>query len=619
MVGLVPSVAFAATNPPNAVTNIIVRQIGKGSVRISWDLPITNYEIDAYDVLINNGYSKEDVTVNSLDVLENLDFGVNYKVTIVAKNDIGTSTASKSFVLSSFVEEDISVGGLIDSGDQKNLKNVAGQNMHGNYKNNTNTCANCHSTHQARSGSGLTIKSSSYESCISCHDGSLGFYNVFETDMSKDNGAGTFGGSYSGNMSIHLATGNTKIDSSPGAAVVKNVDGTSIKNEFIKGKWNNNFTCTSCHSPHGSSNDRLLQTDPNGYSSMERHLVNGVYYGGLIKKEIEVIDKSEEDKIFNGVQAAETVLNAIIPENETPFENYKAVRIQIITDDKITGRYDFIAKDDYVICIYKYDKYLGTWIPVKFKQVGPFSGDGIDLLTGPSETEKLVGWKSPVDSENVFDGEKLTEGYLSIGWYGYVKVPNEVVANQVKYVTNIATLFDFEFEKTPNIDTEIDTYKVDHITTIEKQSGINDPDPEKVKDAKKAMSNLNQFNEWCATCHIGFNISNEQKESLGSTVVYTHHSSSEDDKLPCIQCHYSHGTDATWMKGADDLTFAELMSRIELSDFTTLDGKIIRTALAENERSVNVLAYLNDTNSALKRYSNTTSCFRCHGTESPSN
>ena len=500
--------------------------------------------------------------------------------------------------------------------------------MHGNYQNNTNTCANCHSTHQAKNGVGLLKNATVYDTCISCHDGSLGFYNVFETDMSKDNGAGTFGGSHSGNMSIHLSTGEMSIDSASGAETAKEANGT-IKGKFIDGKWNKDFTCTSCHSPHGSSIDRLLQTNPNGYSRMERHLVNGIYYGGLIKDNIEVTPaNSYEDLpgIISGWGAPSE------PDKDAPSKNYKAIKFPISGNVLDDPRYESLPNDDsWIIQNYKYDKYLEIWKPLKFKQVGPFSGDGIDLLT-KTETEppvKLEGWKAAVDSENLEDGEKLSVGYLSIGWYGYLKVPNEV-ADDIKYVTNIVTLFDFQLSNKEDNINEGETlpynYKINHTQNLLDQSEV-DGNGNPTDKAKNVMSNFNQFNEWCASCHIGFNISSEQKDALESTIVYTHHSSSEDDKLPCVQCHYSHGTDATWMKDKNgdlyNVAFAKIVTEYngKTSPYTgtigTVTGAGINITELEAQKAAN--NYLTDQNlsSALKRYSNASSCFRCHGTNIP--
>ncbi|MDF2535120.1 MAG: doubled protein [Bacillales bacterium] len=627
MIICIPQIVSATA--PNKPTSLQVKQTENAAVEVFWVAPTS--VVTEYAVSVKDGMGAVVANVNSPDTIEKiagLNLGTRYSVQVTAKNLDGESLAiSKGFTISNYVEQTAANGGLLDPIGVQSLNLLNGQKMHGDYQNNTNTCANCHSTHQAKSETGLLKSATVYEACISCHDGSLGFYNIFETDMSKDNGSGTFGGSHAGNMSIHLSTGNMAIDTAPGATIVKEADGSTIKSEFLNGKWSNDFTCTSCHNPHGSSTDRLLQTDPNGYSRMERHLVNGVYYGGLIKDKIEVTNAGTFENIPNTITAwlkpAEPNGTTDVIPKDAPAKNYKALKfpISLSAIQSVSTGYNILPNDGgWVIQIYKYDKYLETWNPIKFKQLGPFSGDGLDLLTAASVN--LGGWKAPADPANPEDGEKLAEGYLSIGWNGYIKVPNSNIGN-IAYVTNITTLFDFEFEKTniniDNGDIHSYTYKVDHAKTIADQSNVAEP-----AQAQKAKSNLNQFNEWCATCHIGFNVSSEQKEATGSTIVYTHHSSSEDDQLPCVQCHYSHGTDSTWMKGADGLSLTELMAVVDLlaenADFTTADGIKIKNLVDNQVQKANILDYLTDinTSSALKRYTNTTSCFGCHGNDLPS-
>lgn len=602
---------------PNKPTNLQLRQTEKTEAQVSWDAPEEGEVID-YLVSVNNG-ELNTISEDTIEELTNLIIGKIYTVTVKARNNDGYSEG---------ITKQFTVGG--NATDIQLLTTLSDQKMHGNYQNNTNTCSNCHSTHKSKSKIGLLKKANVYDTCISCHDGSLGFYNVFETDVTKDNGAGTFRGSHAGNMSIHLSTGDVSIDAAPGSSLAKNEEG-----EFLDGMWSKDFTCTSCHSPHGSSVDRLLQSDPNGYSRIERRSVNGVYYGGLISAIITV------DNAVNYVDIPSVISGwgtPLVPDGDedqvpqdAPEKNYKALKFPIdsaaIEDTKFE---DLEENSGWIIQIYKFDKYLGTWIPVKFKQVGPFSGDGLDLLIGPTKTDKLNGWKLPVDPDNVDDGEKLNEGYLSIGWYGYVKVPNDV-ANKILNVTNIATLFDFEFSnKVDNLGEGENyryNYRINHELNILDQSEL-DASSNPTDKAKKVMSNFNQFNEWCASCHVGFNISNEQKELLDSTNVYTHHSSSEDDQLPCVQCHYSHGTDATWMKDKNgdfyNVAFAKIVEeyknkpRIYAGSIGLIDGSGDISELEAQNAAKNYLTDQNFT-SALKRYSNESSCYRCHGNDLPSN
>jgi predicted CXXCH cytochrome family protein len=133
------------------------------------------------------------------------------------------------------------------------IDNFGNQNTHrthGNFQNNTNSCANCHSTHNGETST-LLMKSGEYELCMSCHDGTMGFYNV-----SIASEAGIFDESHSPDMSasMHNVDSELAVKSAPGALA-----NTSTAT----------FECSSCHNPHGSANDRLLNEN-----------VAGKQYGG---------------------------------------------------------------------------------------------------------------------------------------------------------------------------------------------------------------------------------------------------------------------------------------------------------------------------------------------------
>jgi predicted CXXCH cytochrome family protein len=124
-------------------------------------------------------------------------------------------------------------------GDVDNFGNKSTHKTHGNFQNNTNSCANCHSTHNGENEM-LLMKDGEYELCMSCHDGTLGFYNVEE-----GSGAGIFNESdeFHDSASMHNVNSGLQIGSAPAAH-----DNTSTET----------LECSSCHNPHGSPNDRLL-------------------------------------------------------------------------------------------------------------------------------------------------------------------------------------------------------------------------------------------------------------------------------------------------------------------------------------------------------------------------
>ncbi len=124
--------------------------------------------------------------------------------------------------------------------------------VHIEFQNNTNSCRSCHEPLTTVS-SNYFYHNGVYSTCTACHDGSLGIYNVFTGNDSS----GSFGGSYSGNMSIHNVNSALKNEAAPGG---------NRKSE--EDNWTANFSCGSCHNPHGSYSDRLLINNPNNMGNV---------------------------------------------------------------------------------------------------------------------------------------------------------------------------------------------------------------------------------------------------------------------------------------------------------------------------------------------------------------
>ncbi|NMD68841.1 hypothetical protein HHO41_00975 [Bacillus sp. DNRA2] len=144
--------------------------------------------------------------------------------------------ATAAFAEEPFVPTSTNPAPGINVGDVDNFGQKNTHKTHGNFQNNTNSCANCHSTHNGEDDM-LLMKAGEYDLCMSCHDGTMGFY-----DVTAASGAGVFNESHQ-DATMHHVDSGVKIGAAPAA-------------------WQNTSTaeleCSSCHNPHGSANDRLL-------------------------------------------------------------------------------------------------------------------------------------------------------------------------------------------------------------------------------------------------------------------------------------------------------------------------------------------------------------------------
>lgn len=148
------------------------------------------------------------------------------------------------------------------TGYNNTRKQRTGQKVHGFYTNNTNSCASCHQTHTAADNN-LLMKDGAYSTCASCHDGTMGAKNVWESISSStiDGIAGTFNYTLGHNSSIHEADGSLKVSAAPGGN--KTADSSSAQ-------WGQQFDCASCHAPHGngSGSENNLNFNPLGWGTV---------------------------------------------------------------------------------------------------------------------------------------------------------------------------------------------------------------------------------------------------------------------------------------------------------------------------------------------------------------
>lgn len=450
-------------------------------------------------------------------------------------------------------------GEVIKSDDM--VKDNAGshgtQRTHGSYMNNTNSCASCHQTHTGASKN-LLFKDGEYATCTACHDGTLGFYNVF----TGSNSAGTFGGTHDGNMSVHLANGTVETKAAPGG----NQNGT--------GNWEAEFTCASCHAPHGSYSDRLLHPDPNGMGNI---LVKD---GGKRLENVPVV----------------TDISAKVASADVTYKDASGADVTI----------------NYVL----YRSTIGTTVPAAYSAKGLTTGDTVLQLmkwNGAEYVNDTDPWLHGYDfdaahvkhywtafkdntGKEVFDTDQLKKGEI-LG-NGFAGVP----ASKTALVTTVNSLVSGNVARGYVVKLDVSAPDSNNVTTTTASSlwasklANGSANPGYVANRGVAMSTF------CSACHTDY-LAGSGKETGTFDHAYRHTTTS--DSYTCVRCHYAHGTDVTIMRDARGLTFDQIKADTT-NYFPTVTDPTAREAVVKD--------YLLDKNpsSALKRYTNMAVCWGCH-------
>ncbi len=378
------------------------------------------------------------------------------------------------------------------------------QRTHGEYQNNTNSCASCHQTHTGAAKDLLFKGSSSangvYNTCTACHDGTLGFYNVFTPST-----AGTFGGTDQGNASVHLATGMANIYMAPGA------DAQST-NQI----WNDEFDCAACHAPHGSYSDRLLHYSPAGMANVP------VADGG------------------NKVVGVTVVDSATVPAADGTSEDYilwrttaGAAGIDAATEPADTNVIVLMKKVETTTAQYEYQRETTPWVAGYEHAMG----DNYNVL-------EMLYYTRFSDGAN-----DITNNLEVI--YGLAYAKGEHIASVVTgdiaraYVVDLGDMEDLDGDGTAETDMEqivLGYFGEVPITTINTD----------IYDEKGHGKSISKY---CGACHSLYMTHSKDADGDG---VFRH--STDTDRFNCLKCHFAHGTDVTVMKDANDNTVADLQA-----------------------------------------------------------
>jgi predicted CXXCH cytochrome family protein len=422
------------------------------------------------------------------------------------------------------------------------VKALTGQHVHTSYQNNTNSCASCHQTHTSQ-GDQLLFADTVYNTCTACHDGTLGFANVFASgETAKTTGAGTFGGTHG--ASQHMANDTLQISAAPG--------GNPVSTDKTKGTmWGESFNCASCHAPHGSYSDRLLQYNPNGIASMPAS------QGGNQLENVPVVTD------LAGQTAAVVLLRSTDANGVVTVAQYNK-GTSGYTKSEAPWLYGYGSRTDgttYWSRLMENDSTVAAY--------GSTAGVYFDYEHAQAYSTSAAGATAL---------GKATKGFLAR------PVVVKMEENATTHTVNQAAYFSGSTVAKMGVSEQ----KLKDLGYTVKADGT-------VTGIGVAMS------KFCAACHTDYLQANAdgKKSHFGDeTAAYRH--STNSDSYTCVRCHYGHGTDAYIMKDSLGRTIADLTDPVKM-------GETVMTKDAAE-------SYMTDVNasSALKKFTNMSVCWACH-------
>jgi predicted CXXCH cytochrome family protein len=487
------------------------------------------------------------------------------------QNGLAPDDATKDNGINNVNKSGVGVGGqtanfsnVIKSDDM--VKNADGshgtQRTHGSYMNNTNSCASCHQTHTGASKN-LLFKDGEYATCTACHDGTLGFYNVFTGSAS----AGTFGGTHDGNMSAHLANGTVGVKAAPGG---KSAGG---------GEWEAEFTCASCHAPHGSYSDRLLSSNPNHMGNLKAEEGGKRLEGVPVVANLDVNTKNASADYTYTTDGESKTINYVV--------NKLVIGGTVDADYAAQG----LTTGDTVLQLMKWDSSLTT--PKYVADKDPWL-HGYDF----DAAHVKHYWTTFLNASNgeTFHTDLLKKGVVYGKGFAGVKASNATMLTTVDTLTtaNIARGYVVKLDVSAPDANNVTTTTASSLWASKTAAGANNPGY--VANRGVAMSGF------CSACHTDY-LAKSGTESGTFDHAYRHTTTS--DSYTCVRCHYAHGTDVTVMRDARGLTYDQIKADTT-NYFPTVTDPTARETVVKD--------YLIDKNpsSALKRYTNMAVCWACH-------
>lgn len=483
-------------------------------------------------------------------------------VTTDTANDNGLINANKSG-LNVSTNDGTAVADVIKS-DGMNLKydkdgnRIDGdvtQRTHGEYQNNTNSCASCHQTHTGAADN-LLFKDGVYNTCTACHDGTLGFYNVFSPST-----AGTFGGTAAGNASMHLANGVMETKAAPGG----NQSGMKADGSTAMENWEGTFNCASCHEPHGSYSDRLLNFNPNEIASQPMYDDAAGTMTGT------------PNGYTGGQMVRDTVIDATTALPDGTVAGAKDFVVAETTAALVGIDAKYAAGTDKVVVVLKKDSKTNVYA----KDTAPWINGGEYNHSHTFKVNFSTFYSGAPLNLDSTTNTQITTGITFNYQIGFAKVTSGTLVGKNADISR-AYVVKFTFDS-----------NVKWFGAPNSGVAIKQVDPT-TYDSKTAATGL-QISTFCAACHTDYLTASSTEAPTGVWSKAFRHSTNSAS-YTCLKCHFAHGSDVSVMLDAKDRSVDQVATQLFAGDTTKAHD------------------YMLDKNpsSALKRYTNMSVCWKCH-------
>jgi predicted CXXCH cytochrome family protein len=482
-----------------------------GSPNVATDVAGTKFDL----VLMNDSTTPKTYGPIALDNTKHGTFtipssdlasGKTYKIQLFYSSDTNHTTR-----LTGIVVADTDGSGIPNenqTGSNNLNKSRTGQNVHGAYQNNTNSCASCHQTHTANDNN-LLLKDGVYSTCTACHDGTTGGYNYFSPQNAIDASnsiSGTFDVSSDlAHGSLHQADGTLQISAAPGGNNAPDM----TKGSISASTWGQDFDCASCHAPHGagSADENNLNIDPMGWGKVQYYSVGATKADGT-----KATADDANGKLFKNI----TVQSSVPTTEGDPYILVKTTATGVSSNTKDIGYLYYragVKEGDPIIQTYRWDgsAYVpdySLWLrdtgyePKPFQKANTVFYDSTGKAIDITQTNMTAVWRDGFAFGS--DISKVATADLSIG----IDVETVKVNNQ----DDIAALYDSS-------------------------------DPNYIPDSGVEMT------KYCTACHMEYMSKDPVTGQVGElTSLVDTHRHAVTDSMTCVRCHFAHGTKADIMQ-----------------------------------------------------------------------